>query len=322
MPQQPETAPPAPAPDGLAVEWVARTSVFARWLDAHPAPALTRLAAGFEAEIDALSRPGRSGPPAYTLKRWRDWFPADAGAQYAFLGRAAAAGLPVAAPAGWGHDGAGRRVLATAYAGAPLATPTVRHLRRCADVLLRIHATPLDALGLAGAVAGASPAHSLDGILGAFFPRLADHPDLQALCAGPLAGVGAVAPALIHGDFNQGNVLRRGGALTVIDWTDARASDPRFDLAWAWVGLWIYAGAAAAAVFRSRYLASSPAPIDEPALAAFEALAGLRWLLVRRLLLRRDHQLSPGCSSVPAIARLVDERLPHAWRGRLPELAP
>jgi aminoglycoside phosphotransferase (APT) family kinase protein len=40
-------------------------------------------------------------------------------------------------------------------------------------------------------------------------------------------------PSLVHLDFHPGNVLLRDdGAAFVVDWTQLRVSDPRFDLAW------------------------------------------------------------------------------------------
>jgi len=83
--------PEIPTPDALHVEWVAQSPTFVRWLRDHPTLALTRLAGGEEAEIDALSPHGASSPPAFVLKRWRARFPADARAQYAFLALAARA---------------------------------------------------------------------------------------------------------------------------------------------------------------------------------------------------------------------------------------
>jgi Ser/Thr protein kinase RdoA (MazF antagonist) len=307
--------------DGLGVTWTVRSAAFGRWLDAPPAPVRRPLGAGFEAEIEALARPGAGGAPAFVLKRWRPGWAVDPGAQHAFLEHAARVGLPVAAPAGWGRTDDGRPVLATAYAGAPVATPSDEHLRRCAGVLRRIHATPLAAVGMeTGVETGAAPAGG-DEILGASFPRLRSEPDLRAICHALRQRIAALPPALVHGDFNQGNILLRRGALSVVDWTEAGAGDPRLDLAWAWIGLWIYGGAGAAATFRERYLAGRPRGIDRAALGDVEALAGLRWLLIRRRLLRRGRTLSPGGTSVGAIAALVDARLPPAWQNRLPELS-
>jgi aminoglycoside phosphotransferase (APT) family kinase protein len=229
------------------------------------------------------------------------------------LSRAARAALPVAAPGGWGWTLDHRQVLVTAYAGAPVADPTEQHLRRFADVLRQIHATPLAAVGLAGD--GAPRGHPVDGIVAAYFPGLATQPDIQAICAALRQCVDATEPSLIHGDFNLGNILLQNGTITVVDWTTMGASDRRYDLAWATVVLWIYQGADAATEFRSHYLAAADYPINEQALGYFEALAGLRWLL-----LRRQYPLSDGRTSVQSIARFVDDRLPDAFRGDLLEL--
>ena len=317
--------PPAAAEgtrDGLGVAWAVRSAAFARWLETPPAPVARPLGAGFEAEIEALARPGAPGEPAFVLKRWRPGWAVDPGAQHAFLEHAARAGLPVAAPAGWGRTPDRRPVLATAYAGAPAATPAAGHLRRCAGVLRRIHATPLEAVGMGTGPDGPGPPPGPPGveILGASFPGLEAQPDLRAICRALRQRIDAQPPALVHGDFNQGNILLRDGTLSVVDWTEARAGDPRLDLAWAWMGLWIYAGEGAAATFLAGYLAGRPPAIDRAALGDFEALAGLRWLLIRRLLLRRGRTLSAGGTSVGAIAALVEARLPPAWRGRLPAL--
>ena len=199
-------------------------------------------------------------------------------------------------------------MLVTVYAGAPVAAPTERQLRLFVDVLLRIHATPLAAVGL---VPGGG--HPVDGILAAYFPGLPTQPDIRAICAALGQRVDAIEPSLIHGDFNLGNILLQDGTITVVDWTNVGASDRRYDLAWASVLLWIYQGAAEATEFRSQYLSASP--IDEQVLRYLEALAGLRWLL-----LRRQFPLTAGLASVQNIASFVDERLPDAARGHLLEL--
>lgn len=83
------------------------------------------------------------------------------------------------------------------------------------------------------------------------------------------------APVLLHGDFWPGNVLWRGGRLAaVIDWEDAALGDPLRDLAISRLDLlWIY-GRDAMQAFTAHY--REHAPLDEPRLARWDALAALR----------------------------------------------
>lgn len=261
-------------PEALpGVEWVERSAAFRAWLAAGPVQG-EAVSLGVEGETLILSR---AGSPAFVLKRWNRVIQADARAHHGFLTRALAAGLPVPDPAGWGVDVEGNQVLATGFAGRPMAAPTDRDIAECARILARIHATPAEAFHLEGPPPGEDP---MDHLIPGYFPRPTRHPDLAGLLARLKEGAVRLRPAIVHGDFNLGNVLDLAGRKTVIDWW-LRLGDRRYDAAWASTLLWIYESERAREVFIENYDAHARSPLGTE-WRRFEAMAALNWIVLDR----------------------------------------
>jgi aminoglycoside phosphotransferase (APT) family kinase protein len=168
-----------------------------------------------------------------------------------------------------------------------------------ADAQRRLHM--LDAEGLRRAIEAegqSARALTLDGLLARFDARVA---------AGPLDGLRpAMAwlagrrpperrPVICHGDFHPQNILTAGGTITaVLDWPNCVIADAEYDVAatrvilsFAPVGLTSLAAPARALVrllrpvLARRYLSCyrRARPLDDDALAYYEALACMRALL-------------------------------------------
>jgi aminoglycoside phosphotransferase (APT) family kinase protein len=285
------------------VEWVERSRPFRAWLAAGPIDA-EAVSLGIEGETLILSR---DGSPAYVIKRWNRVIPADARAHHAFLGQALAAGLPVPDPAGWGVDGEGNQVLATRFAGHPMAQPSDADIADCARILARIHASQPDRFHLEGPPPGEDP---MDHLIPRHFPKPTEHPDLAGLLARLKEGVTRLRPAMVHGDFNLGNVMDLGGRKTVIDWW-LRLGDHRYDAAWASTLLWIYETERAREVFIETYDARARSPLAEE-WRTFEAMAALNWIVLDRTVGAPDGALL--CDRATAFARW---RLPDGLRHAL-----
>jgi aminoglycoside phosphotransferase (APT) family kinase protein len=84
-------------------------------------------------------------------------------------------------------------------------------------------------------------------------------------------------PAVLHWDFHPENViLRPDGAQVVIDWTGLQVSDPRFDLAWTLMLVFIYEGIEWRTQILESYERFAGIPIKE--LDFFDAAVCLRRL--------------------------------------------
>ncbi len=84
-------------------------------------------------------------------------------------------------------------------------------------------------------------------------------------------------PVLAHFDYHPANLLvREDGTALVIDWTASAVLDPRFDLAWTSLLVWMYAGKDARDYIFSEYERLSGSPVRE--IAVFEVIACLRRL--------------------------------------------
>jgi len=110
--------------------------------------------------------------------------------------------------------------------------------------------------------------------------------------------------------------------MTVVDWTEARASDWRFDLAWALALLTIYYPEGSADAFLDVYRSHARRP-DSDELDAFVAIVGLHWMQLARTapvpindewweraerLVRQRLQRLPGPRA--SLARLESRRSP------------
>lgn len=95
----------------------------------------------------------------------------------------------------------------------------------------------------------------------------------------------AAAPALVHGDFRNGNmIVGPDGVRAVLDWELAHLGDPLSDLGWLCVNSWRYGeidrpvgGFGERADLIAGYEAAGGAKVDPAALRYWEVLGTLRW---------------------------------------------
>lgn len=290
----------------LEARWRRAEPPFRAWLRTHGPADVRPLPPGYEADVAVLTDIER---PQFVVKRWRPQWQIDAEGQSRFLSRAKAFGLPVPVPAATGVDADGRSILVMEYCGEALWDASDAELKRVGAMLAQIHRAPPVALGFELPEPIGSP---IDNILARFFPRLDRHPDIRAACMTVAAGLDVIPPRVIHGDFNFGNVLRNAERrLSIIDWTDVGVGDPRYDLAWAMVILWIYSGQHAADLFLSAYRTAIDETIDLLALARLQTVAALQWILLDRHVTLRE-----GQATRRDIGEFVENSLPDSWRGR------
>lgn len=249
------------------IAWTEKTSFVDEWLERDIFA--DRLPAGLEATVWKLG----SNSESAVLKVWDKDSDPDVRFQYGLLAALRRGGLSVSASYGWGYTAGNRKALLTSYDGSPLSEVTSRQTRHLADLLSEVHRFPY---------------RELDSVLlktydftAYFFPKVNEHPDIRAPLLRLVDRAKPKQSHLIHGDFNLGNVLIRERTYALIDWTNAQIGDARYDFAWAAFLIDIYLGEEQASAFRSAYLAKSGFASDE--IRPFEAIACLRWLLLRRI---------------------------------------
>lgn len=227
----------------------------------------TVLPAGLEADVLKIT----GDRDEYVLKIWcRDSKP-DVAFQYHMLRALRNAGISVSQALGWGLDGNRHQVLLTSYDGVPLARE--EEIGPAAKLLAGLHKLPIDIIP--------DRLRRRCDFITYFFPRLPEHPDLQEALLCQLDAARMTDDAVIHGDYNLGNVLVARNRLTIIDWTNAQVGDRRYDLAWAGFLIWVYNGENLHHEFIKTYSQELPPPAQER--IRFESIACLRWLHLNRL---------------------------------------
>jgi Ser/Thr protein kinase RdoA (MazF antagonist) len=252
------------------VNWVEKTERLQQWLDEGDSFTTFGMEQGFEAEVVKLVKTG-SPNRSLVLKIWNKSSRPDIGKQFLLLRVLSERGLSVSKPCGWGRNEHEEPVLLTSWDGMPVSKMDKKTATDFAKLLASIHR-----LGNREMSQNDLPAYDF---IGYFFAEAAQYDDLNnALHAiVPLAGMRR--DSLIHGDFHLNNIVEEGGRLTVIDWTNAQWGDGRYDFAWSYILMKLYV-TRYAGIFRSAYL--SELPLDEEELEAFEALAILRWVFLKR----------------------------------------
>lgn len=225
---------------------------------------------GFEAEVVKLANTG-SPNRSLVLKVWNKSSRPDIGKQFLLLRVLSERGVSVSVPYGWGRNKNDHPVLLTSWDGMPVSKADKKTATDFAMLLASIHR-------LDNSEIGKNNLSDYD-FRGYFFAEAGEYDDLDhALHAiVPLAGMRR--DNVIHGDFHLNNIVEDGGRLTVIDWTNAQWGDRRYDFAWSYILMKLYV-TRYAGIFRSAYL--SELPLDEEELEAFEALAILRWVFLKR----------------------------------------
>jgi aminoglycoside phosphotransferase (APT) family kinase protein len=283
----------APSPDGVGL-----ADALGAVLDAGPVTSLRRLSGGASRETWAFDLAGR--PLILQRELPRQARRTGMVNEVALLREAAAAGVPVPTVVATG-TGAGRAEEAA------MGTPWVvlehvdgetiprRILRdeafatarpvlaaQCGEVLARIHR--IDPAPVDGLVATDPLADLREGIDAVGEP----HPALEL----GLRWLGqnqppAVPPAVVHGDFRNGNlVVGPDGLRAVLDWELAHLGDPLEDLGWLCVRAWRFGAAPPVGGFGrvddlvAAYESAAGTPVDREALGWWEALGALKWAVV------------------------------------------
>ncbi len=247
----------------------------------------------------ASSLTGRRRP--LVLRRARHWSGSaqsdsvGMAAEAALLRAAGAAGVPVPRvhselspedELGEGYvmehvDGAtnGRRILRdAAFDGV-----RPRLLAQCAAILARVHALPVAKLPVLRA---GQPHEELRRWQRTYRDNGIARPVFAlALCWLVDHVPKPVTPALVHGDFRNGNlVVGPDGVRAVLDWELAHSGDPMEDLGWFCVNAWRFGQAdRPAGGFGSRqalfaaYEAAGGRPVDPARVRYWEVLGNLKW---------------------------------------------
>ncbi|GMK41533.1 hypothetical protein PCCS19_45900 [Paenibacillus sp. CCS19] len=252
-----------------ATKWHCSTERLEQLIAQEQSVQLEPMASGLEAEVTKLLL----AQEAYVWKVWNGDSKPDINRQYRLLQALIGSGVQVSEPIGWGIDPGGNAVLVTSHDGLPPKKLDDEMLAELAVQLAELHRMRLDGI--------APELLPTFDFVPYFFPNIAMHSDLHERLLQIIDRVQYRYEHLIHGDYNSGNVVFSDGRCTIIDWTNGQMGDPRYDFAWAYALLRIYASDKHAAVFRSAYVAIMPLSLVEE--QAFEAIAVIRWLLLNRL---------------------------------------
>ncbi|MGE7224343.1 aminoglycoside phosphotransferase family protein [Paenibacillus glucanolyticus] len=229
---------------------------------------VTPLDSGLEAEVMKISSPESD----FVLKVWNKESQPNVQFQYEILNALHTHGSAVSKPVGWGYEVNGHQVLLTSYDGTPIDKVDQPKLKKLAKNLNDVHKFPLDRL-----TGSALPSYDF---IDYFYPQVDQHPDIQDLLVKLVQRADLKPVCMIHGDYHLGNILESEGKLTVIDWTNVQIGDPRYDIAWSIILMWIYVSEKRASFYRAAFCAEGRYGEDE--LELFEAIACLRGILLFR----------------------------------------
>jgi aminoglycoside phosphotransferase (APT) family kinase protein len=262
-----------------------------------PVTDLHRLSAGASRETWSFDAGGRG----LILRRDPPEAPEPEGmAREAECFRAAArAGVPIPEllAAGDGTDGVGSPYLLMERLAGETLPPRLLRAERWAAVRPRLARQFGEILGRIHAI---DPAEA---------PRLEHHVDPLALLRQTHTGFGEprpamelvfrrlaetrpdpVPPALVHGDFRNGNLLvDDAGVRAVLDWELAHVGDPREDLGWVCARAWRFGAAPEVGGYGSReellagYEAATGVRLDPEVVRWWEAFACARWAVICRI---------------------------------------
>lgn len=229
---------------------------------------ITPLDSGLEADVFRIS----TLDSKFVLKVWNRDSKPDISIQYKLLEGLYNQGIAVSKPFGWGIDEKNNQVLLTSFDGTPIDKVNKLKLTELADILTEIHKFPLEKLGNI-----AVPKYDF---VDYFFPSINGNLDIKELLIQFVGSSKMEQNCLIHGDYNLGNILESDGKYTIIDWTNVQLGDPRYDIAWTIILIWIYVSERYCTIYRSIFLTKNNYTGDE--LEIFEAIACLRWILLNR----------------------------------------
>ncbi|MGO4732418.1 aminoglycoside phosphotransferase family protein [Paenibacillus sp. 2KB_22] len=233
------------------------------------------LSPGLEASVMRIEM----GEQRYVLKVWDKDSKPDIAKQYRLLSKLYQSGIGVSQPCGWGLDDQQNQVLLTNYDGEPVTQLTQPKLTQLAERLMEVHRYPVNRMG-----AGEDEAYiSRCDFVEYFFPQIESHGDINDLLANLTQHVQIRQECLIHGDYNLGNILEMDDHYTIIDWTNGQYGDPRYDMAWSVFLITIYNGVSYGEMYRAAFACSASYTYTQEEGRVFEAIACLRWILLRRV---------------------------------------
>lgn len=251
------------------INWVEKSETLELLLEQETTFQVVPLDSGLEAEVAKIVTPSAN----YVLKVWNKASKPDVQIQYQILNALYAHGRKVSKPLGWGTDRKGNPILLTSYDGTPVQKVNQSRLVKLAKMLMDIHKLPLDSLN-----GSRLPRYDF---VSYFYPRIDEFPDIQHPLMELVQRANMKQECIIHGDYHLGNVLEHENELTVIDWTNVQIGDPRYDIAWSIILIWIYVSEKHASNYRAAFCAENRYEAVE--LELYEAIACMRWVLLSRV---------------------------------------
>jgi aminoglycoside phosphotransferase (APT) family kinase protein len=158
--------------------------------------------------------------------------------------------------------------------------------KRCGEVMAAIHAMPLQDLPPLETMSASDVLNRYETLYRATGAR---RPVLEAAFpwlrnrAAPLT-----APALVHGDFRNGNLIvhPKNGLVAVLDWELAHLGDPAEDLGWICVNSWRFGGRGPVGGFGpyedllAGYEAAGGTALSLETLLYWQAVGSLKWAVM------------------------------------------
>ncbi|WP_315793461.1 aminoglycoside phosphotransferase family protein [Paenibacillus sp. BIC5C1] len=230
------------------------------------------LSPGLEAEVVKIECADHS----YVLKIWNKDSKPNIRNQYELLSRLCESGIQVSKPYGWGMDVDSNQVLLTSYDGEPIAKLIKTKLEQLAQMLIQVHGYDIN--GMSNEDANFIPQYDF---VGYFFPSIELHEDMHQILTNLLQRTEFRHDYLIHGDYNLGNILESDDQYAIIDWTNGQRGDPRYDIAWSIFLMTIYTGERNGKMYSALFKSLSEYTPDDAEI--FEAMACLRWILLKRV---------------------------------------
>lgn len=230
------------------------------------------LSPGLEADVVKIECTDHS----YVLKIWNKDSKPNIRNQYELLSDLYQKGIQVSKPYGWGMDVDSNQVQLTSYDGEPIAKLSKTKLEQLAQRLIQVHGYNVNDTG--NADANFIPQYDF---VGYFFPSIELHEDIHQILTSLLQRTEFRQDHLIHGDYNLGNILEADDQYTIIDWTNGQLGDPRYDMAWSIFLMTIYAGERNGKMYRALFKSLTEYTPDDAEI--FEAMACLRWILLKRV---------------------------------------
>ncbi|QOS80627.1 aminoglycoside phosphotransferase family protein [Paenibacillus sp. JNUCC31] len=230
------------------------------------------LSPGLEADVVKIECASHS----YVLKIWNKDSKPDIRNQYELLSELYQRGMHVSQPYGWGMDADQNQVLLTSFDGEPISKLNKAKLEQLAQMLIQVHGYDLHDTNNAEA-----NFISQYDFVGYFFPSIELHEDMHQILTSLLQRTEFRQDYLIHGDYNLGNILEADDQYTIIDWTNGQLGDPRYDMAWSIFLMTIYAGERNGKVYSALFKSLTEYTPDDAEI--FEAMACLRWILLKRV---------------------------------------